>query len=305
VSLPSTFFERGPRSLRRLVAGTNDPQVSSWEFIGNALSKPGDSLAPSAQGVATDGERWFVGTNRNRIYPTFSPGAIGVYAFDGRKLAEVEPSSAVLTEISRLAEDWPGEADLHFGPPFWTNGTLLVPVQRPDGVWVLTDSLSQQEWWPDPAPENLYSWLALEPGSGPLYSSVFDRPHKLAALRWRTLERVPEADIPLDRWEPFIDHVQGGVFTPSGRVLLACNDPPLLICVSALTGHRFGSLQLRSIAEEVEGLTIVAVPVHDVRGHRRIADVHILDAVTNNVPILDDDDDFYVRGYAATRPDDL
>lgn len=305
VSLPSTFFERGPRSLRRLVAGTNDPQVSSWEFIGNALSKPGDSLAPSAQGVATDGERWFVGTNRNRIYPTFSPGAIGVYAFDGRKLAEVEPSSAVLTEISRLAEDWPGEADLHFGPPFWTNGTLLVPVQRPDGVWVLTDSLSQQEWWPDPAPENLYSWLALEPGSGLLYSSVFDRPHKLAALRWRTLERVPEADIPLDRWEPFIDHVQGGVFTPSGRVLLACNDPPLLICVSALTGHRFGSLQLRSIAEEVEGLTIVAVPVHDGRGHRRIADVHILDAVTNNVPILDDDDDFYVRGYAATRPDDL
>jgi hypothetical protein len=79
----------------------------------------------------------------------------------------------------------------------------------------------------------------------------------------------------------------------------------LLICVSALTGHRFGSLQLRSIAEEVEGLTIVAVPVHDGRGHRRIADVHILDAVTNNVPILDDDDDFYVRGYAATRPDDL
>lgn len=305
VTLPSTFFGRGPRSLRRLVAGTSDPQVSFWEFIGNALSKPDDSLAPSAQGVATDGERWFVGSNRNRIFPTFSPGAIGVYAFDGRKLAEVEPSSAVLTEIGRLAKDWPSDADLHFGPPFWTNGTLLVPVQRPDGVWVLTDSLSRQDWWPDPAPESLYSWIALEPGSGLLYSSVFERPEKLAALRWRTLERVPEADIRLDTGEPFIDHVQGGVFTHSGRVLLACNDPPLLVCVSALTGHRFGSLQLRSIVDEVEGLTIAAVPVQDRSGHRRIAHIHILDAVTNNVPILDDDDDFYVRSYAAIRPDDL
>jgi hypothetical protein len=249
--------------------------------------------------VATDGHQWFVGSNCRFGVPPLRAGAVGVYGLDGSRVQMITPSDETIRAISAFVEDYPG--DVHFGPPCWVDGTLLVPVQRPDGVWVLSNGLSKQEWWPAPMSEGLYSWLAVEPGSGRLYTSMFDKPTSVVALAWQTLEHV-DTDIARGASQIAIDHVQGGAFTPNGRLLLSCNDPPLLVCVSALNGHVFGALHLSDVEGEVEGLTIFTLTVPNSHGHRGNCQVHVVDGVTNNIPIVDDTDEFYIRSYAVTAP---
>ncbi len=197
-------------------------------------------------------------------------------------------------ELVRRNRSWPGTQDVHLGAPDWSDGSLLVPTQRPSGVWVISDGRTAQEWWPDPEPVHpeRFSWIARHPGNGLLYTSVHWRPRELQALSDRTLRRVPAADIRLARTVPGPDRVQGGAFTSDGRVLLsssvdqgqvfgyATSDGAALQVVTGLGFH------------EMEGLA-----VHPMTVAGQTADVHILDATTQYWPFLRWGDSFAVRSF--------
>ncbi len=188
VRLRSSFAGRGPQSLRRLVAGTIDPAIARWRNVGTALEEEDTSFAESTQGVATDGRRWFVVSNR-QDHPQ-----VHVYALGGELQDELRPASALLAMLHDRHDQLHTDEDLHFGAPTWARETLLVPTQRPDGIWVISNDLRDQDWWADPSPAARFSWVALEPGSGLLYTSRFDTPSDIEAVEWETLRRRP-ADI--------------------------------------------------------------------------------------------------------------
>jgi hypothetical protein len=277
--LNASFGGRGPRSLRRLVDGTANPRLSEWRRVGNALSEDGSNFASSTQGVATDGLRWFVGSNSSKT--------VGIYGFDGNRRGEIKPSTDVWAATGSNA---------HFGPPSWTGTELLVPVQQPDGVWMVAADLATQEWWPDPTPAGLFSWIAREPGTGLLFTSIFDTPPRLEALAARTLERT-EAYIEVPVTDPPLDKVQGGAFTRCGRLLLACNDEGRdLFCYSALNGHAFGAAGLGSY-DEVEGLDLLDIELDGTR-----VEVHVLDTDDKWHHFLTGDGSFWVHSYSVPDP---
>ncbi len=280
-----------------------------WREVGIAVREIRTDFAESAQGVATDGRRWFVVSNRAVVGPMrkiTDPRAVlqphrncrrvGVYDAGGTKLGEIAPTEPVWAELLRRNRGWPGKQDVHLGAPDWSDGSLLVPTQRPSGVWVISDGLTRQEWWPDPEPVHpeRFSWIARHPRNGLLYTSIHWHPRELQALEDRTLRRVPAADIHLAPTTPAPDRVQGGAFTGDGRVLLtssagqgrlfsyAVDDGGVLDVLSGLGFH------------EMEGL---AVHPMTVAGER--ADVHILDATTQYWPFLRWGDSFAVRSFAG------
>jgi hypothetical protein len=257
--------------------------------------------------VATDGRRWFVVSNRAVVGPmrkVTDPLAVlqpyrncrrvGVYDAAGRKLSEIAPSEQVWAELVRRNRAWPGTQDVHLGAPDWSDGSLLVPTQRPSGVWVVSDGLSRQEWWPDPEPVHpeRFSWIARHPGNGLLYTSGHWHPRELQALEDRTLRRVPGADIRLAATIPTPDRVQGGAFTADGRVLLSS---------SVGRGQVFGyAVADGSALQVVTGLgfhEMEGLAVHPMTVAGQPADVHILDATTQYWPFLRWGDSFAVRSF--------
>jgi hypothetical protein len=280
---------------------------AGWHEVGIAVREIRTDFAESAQGVATDGHRWFVVSNRAVVglmrkltdpRAVFEPHRncrrVGVYDAAGRKLSEIAPSDEVWAELVRRNRSWPGPQDVHLGAPDWSGGALFVPTQRPSGVWVVPDGPTAQEWWPDPEPVHpeRFSWIARHPGNGLLYTSVHWHPRELQALEEGTLRRRPAADIRLGPTTPAPDRVQGGAFSSDGRVLLSSSVGQGQVFVYAvgdgsalqvLTGFGF---------REMEGLA-----VHPMTVAGQPADVHILDAATQYWPFLRWGDSFAVRSF--------
>jgi hypothetical protein len=300
---------------------TSDPGAGpgDWRETAVGVREIRTDFAESAQGVATDGHRWFVVSNReiaglmrqvtdplSLLDPYRNCRRVGVYAPDGTKEREVGPDPDIWSELVRRNREAARKAGkkqaIHLGAPGWARDALLVPTQRPSGVWVLYDDLSRQEWWPDPAPvrPERFSWIALGPDSGLLYTSLHWAPRELQALEWQTLRRVPDRDITLGAATPKLDRVQGGAFTPAGRVLLtSSNAGGQVFCYSASDGRSQGVLELGRF-HEMEGIAVHAL---EVAGQR--AEVHILDAGTDYWPFVRWGDSFAVRSYAVERPEDL
>jgi hypothetical protein len=289
------------------VSEPEGPAAVPWPEVGIALREVHTDFAESAQGVATDGRQWFVVSNRaivglmrkitdplSLLDPYRNTRRVGVYDLDGTKRSEVAPTEEVWAELVRLNRTWPGKQAVHLGAPTWTEGTLLVPTQRPSGVWVLSQGLSQQDWWPDPSPvrPERWSWVARDPGSGLLYTSRHWSPHALEALEWQTLSRVPRADIALGAAVPKLDRVQGGAFTDDGRVVLASSHGGgQVFCYSMPDGALLDVVDGLGL-HELEG---VAIQPAQVAGQE--ADLHLVDAGTDYWPFVRWGDFFTVRSY--------
>jgi hypothetical protein len=290
-----------------MTSGPLDSWLQGWEQVGVPVQERHTAFAESAQGVATDGQRWFVVSNRAQVglmrkitAPTafFDPRRnsrrVGIYRTDGTKTGEVGPDPAIWAELLRRNVGARGGQPIHFGDPCWARDTLLVPTQRPSGVWLLSDDLTRQDWWADPAPTwpERFSWIAHEPGSDLLYTSLHWHPDVLHALRWETLEHVPEADLHLAPTDPKLDRVQGGAFFDAGHVLLTSSEAGgRVYAFSTSDGSWLGMRQLGGY-HEMEG---IAVHRHDVGGQP--ADVHILEAATDYWPFVKWGDSFAVRSY--------
>jgi len=63
--LRGDFGRRTPHSLLSALAGMTNPQVSSWSYLGIALSRENTDTSNNAQGATTDGTFWYVVSNTN------------------------------------------------------------------------------------------------------------------------------------------------------------------------------------------------------------------------------------------------
>jgi hypothetical protein len=286
--------------------------LGEWREVGVAVHETHTRFAESAQGVASDGNRWFVVSNRStaglirkitdpRSFVTSARNSrrVGVYRIDGTKTGEVGPEPEIWAELVRRNRLEVHDHHIHFGAPCWALGSLLVPTQRPAGVWVLSDNLTHQDWWPDPLrdrPER-FSWLAHEPGSGLLFTGLFHRPATLQALEWESLRRVASADVQLGESSPRPVHVQGGAFLDAGRILLSSSHRGGQVFAYSVPDGRWLDLIELGDYFEMEGLTVQACQVGGAP-----ADVHILEAATDYWPFIKWGDSFSVRSYRIAPP---
>jgi hypothetical protein len=291
-SLRTSFGGRLSRSLRMAVGGMTNPEVVGWTHIGEALSIENTDDSNAGQGLATDGSRWFVSSNGSQRVVIYD---------DAENLVSVHaPTQAVKAGMWRDAGLQGGDYDPHFGALAFHAGTLFVPIQKPWGIWRIDLSNGAQTWtrasvMPD---ENMFPWCAVHPVTGILYTCTYDYPQALRAYDRDTLAYRPQDDIPLSSGPMDLDHVQGGVFTDRGRVILVRYDFNAVFCFSSLNGYCFGAKRtggFGSTSSELE-----AVVVRDWQINGIATPVHLLE--------LDGDwdgDDLYLHSFSIPHPSQL
>lgn len=145
----------------------------------------------------------------------------------------------------------------------------------------------------------MFPWCAIHPVTGRLYTSSYDSPSFVRAYERMTLNYLPQDDIPLQKATMLLDCVQGGTFTPRGRIILARCYDNAVFCYSGLNGHFFGSKELGdfgSFASEVEDVTVRPWQLNNVS-----TPVHILELDND----IEDTDDFYLHSYSVPDPNRL
>jgi hypothetical protein len=278
---PGDTAWRGWWAIGGLVCGMSDPAVADWYKVGVAFSSENTDHSQKAQGVTTDGAAWFLSSNGSKTIRKYGPGA---------------------TLLGQIAVPQ-GKQGGHVGAPGCFGGWIYVPIQWPHGVWKATTDLASEQWLPADTRDNRFSWCDVNPLNGRLYTSMFDISSGQKAILFAydrdTLARRPEDDIVLGPTSLYLDHIQGGVFTVRGRVILSRSDPNAIFCFSALTGHCFGALHLGNFGStdsEVEGVTVRAWQFGGTQ-----AQVHVLE--------LDNDwsskSDSYLHSFHVPDPERL
>jgi hypothetical protein len=232
--LRTTFRGRAPLSLRTALEGMTDPEVARWDLVSDAFrALPSSDNTSDAQGLATDGNRWFLSANGSKRVVVFDDNA-GVTA---------------VYSLSQPLQDLLGN-DRHIGAPGYYAGVLYVPVQNPYGVWRIDLASGAQAWLrSDVQDQNIFPWCGVNPFNGLLYTINFDTPDVLLAYDRDTLTARAPDNIALGPTPIELTGVQGGVFTPRGRLILVesfSGRPSAVFCFSALNGHCLGAELLQS-----------------------------------------------------------
>jgi hypothetical protein len=272
---------RGWWVVSNLLTGMSDPGVSQWTNVGTAYQSVNTDWSEEAQGITTDGGFWYLVSNGNKTIRKMNDGA-GLIA------------------VATIPQ---GAGDGHVGAPGYYDGWVYVPVQTPYGVWRIRSDFSRSEWHPVDTTDNRLSWCSVNPQNGRLYTSMYDAAGSavLFAYDRDTLQRRPEDDFTVSGGPVWLDKIQGGVFTPRGRVILVRSDPNAVFCYSSLTGYCFGSIGLGdygSLGSEVESVTVRPWSFNGTP-----ASVHILEL--DNDRLFIDPDDCYLHSYSVPQPQRL
>lgn len=154
------------------------------------------------QGVATDGEHWYVTSNDD------NPGVFRYSPDFGTQLA--------FRSIPRSVAG-------HVGAVAVTDGVVYVALEGPEAVATYTPGLDEVARVglarPTEADEKAHlAWCAINPANGLLYTCAWNQATSLEAYDPTSGDRSPDDDIALSA---SIDRTQGGVFSDGGRVYLA------------------------------------------------------------------------------------
>ena len=257
------------------------PNPSTWELV--KRTEFNCEWTEECQGIAGDGYHWYVTSDRI--------GQQRIYKLD--------------------SETWAVESALdvrcgHLGPPSHHDGYLYVAVEESPQVFgvELASFLSCDVFSFDEEPElKSCPWLAIDPKTGLLYSSIFGgkggpsvsrvKAYRIDANR-RRLARAPESDVLLGvRGE--VRRVQGGTITPSGFLVLSCDTmPAALRCFSMQDGREFPEpyavAKNPHAGEELEGIAFLTSECNG-----RTADLHLVE-LDNNWPGRDH---AIIKQYAA------
>lgn len=268
----SSFGRRTPRSMRMALDGMTDPLVSNWHYLGRTFKSENNADSHLAQGMTTDGARWYLSSN----------GSKRIVIFDDQwdRVFTISPTSTIWDEMRNdprrdPSVDWgPDEDNPHLGALCVHENTLYVPVQGPRGVWRINLKTAAQTWLhPSKLNDNdLFPWCAIHPVTGLLYTANYHTPDKLHAYDRETLQRRSDHDVPLAKPAIYLDYVQGGTFTDRGRLILVRDSYNAVFCFSSLNGHCFGSKKIGEDWSEVESVTVR--PWNFSGGH---ASVHIFE----------------------------
>jgi hypothetical protein len=251
-----------------LVTGMTDPNVASWFEVGLAFYAENTYYSEEAQGMTTDGTFWYMISN-------------------GAKVLRIINNQNQLMGQLHAPSSWS-----HIGAAGYYDGWVYVPVESPFGVWKVKADLTENNFIPGPM--GSFPWAAVNPQNGRMYTCDFGpNPPILTAYDRNTLVRKPEDDILL---KYPINNVQGGVFTPRGRIILVTSDPNGLFVYSAKTGYCFGAKSLGNYGST--GSEVEAVAVRAWNLENTLTTVHVLE--------LDNDwanpDDMYLHSYWIPQP---
>ena len=157
------------------------------------------------QGVATDGESWFVTSNDG------NPG-----------LFRYSPDFTTLeahVDIPRSVAGHVGAVSIH-------DNTVLVALENPEMVATFDRDLTDRRLLPIDRPlerddKRHLAWCAINPLNELLYTCDWNDARQLVAYDPATAKPLPDGNIDLDE---FVHRTQGGVFSANGRVYLASDD---------------------------------------------------------------------------------
>ncbi len=229
VRIPGDLARPRPASVRALLRACRSPRIGEWLVVGRSYGENVE-WSEEAQGVASDGIRWYLVSNAN----------------DEREgLYVLEMSS--MDVVAKLAPPYDPEA-YHSGAPCVRNGQVLVPVQGPSrGVWVTDTALSGSRLVvADQLPEpDMFAWCDVNLHNGLVYTANFDNPSRLLAyeLTASGLSYRPDSNIPLvPAPDGSTTRVQGACFTPNFKWLAACDVTGFeeIQCFSTISGRLLG-----------------------------------------------------------------
>lgn len=244
-------------SLRTAINSLDSLGIDSWAKREVEHSNRG--WTGQCNGITTDGLTWLVTSNRNppprtgplahltpERAPTLFPGVF-----------EVDDAGDVIAfrHIDRLMAGHVGDLDLH-------GDRIYVALEKPNQLWVLDrDLIPVQQPRRIETTDGHFAWCAIHPWNGLLYTSTWEGADRLFAHDPATAEAVPGADIALNH---VVDRVQGGAFSPDGRVYLACDEKGTAAeagvhAYSSATGTYLGHLPVEvhhgaPKFEEIEGV---------------------------------------------------
>jgi hypothetical protein len=306
--LRASFGGRLPHGLRMALDGMTDPEVDSWTEIGRALSIENTEDSDQGQGIATDGNRWFISSNGSK--------RVVIYDDAQHFVSVLRPTTAVETAIRTDAGN-----DAHFGALGFHAGALFVPIQNPShpatgphGVWRIDLTNGLQTWVRASAlPDgSLFPWCAVHPVTGILYTCSSDNPPALRAYDRDTLVYRPQDDVTLLSTPIELDNVQGGTFTDRGRLLLVRSplpDPVLrsgfngVFCFSSLNGHCFGAKPTGDFNSDFSELEAVAV--RDWQFNGTASPVHLFELDNDHLNLPFQGDDVYLHSFSIPHPSQL
>ncbi len=164
-----------------------------------------DDWTGRGQGVATDGVSWFVTSNDR------NPGLFRYSADFATREAYVAIPRSVAGHV--------GAVSVH-------DGTVYVALESPEKVATYTRDLASLDELPIDRPvesddKRHLAWCAVNPGNGRLYTGAWNHAARLDAYELGTGRPVPDDAITL---ASSVHRVQGGVFSPGGRVYLASDE---------------------------------------------------------------------------------
>ncbi len=286
------------------IDGMSDPSIGSWTEVGAALSIENTDDSEEGQGIASDGNRWFISSNGSQRVVVYDDGGQPTEVFapsDAIKSAMWNDAGKPPPPFPLTSEEW---NDLgrppffaHFGGLCYFQGLLYVPIQTPFGVWRIDIASGAQKWIlaTDLPESDPFPWCSVHPVTGVLYTSNFANVTALRAYDRDTLARRPADDITLGPAPLAVDSVQGASFTAHGRVVLVRSDGNALFCFSSLNGYCFGAIQLGDFGSSYSEVEAVTVRSWQIGG--KLTPVHVLE--------LDNDlskDDLYLHSFHIPDP---
>lgn len=256
-------------SLRTVGRALRDPRMPEW--IKREKEYANEDWTASCQGVATDGTSWYFTSNDD--------GAPGVYHL-----------SSTMGVVGKRSI--PRTVAGHVGDVDYFEGRVYVALEHPTQFAVFDRSLGAQGTRAVSTPDGHFSWCAVNPWNGLLYTSAWNGADALYAFDRSTGARRDTEDIALDG---SVNRVQGGTFSPNGRIYLASDDKSGAAGIHGFglpTGRRLGFIPIEIHQgfpkyEETEG---IGFGLMTSLGHPTV--VHLV--------LLDQDaisDDIYFKTY--------
>ncbi len=285
-----------------MTSDVSDPQIDRW--VEHSRTYRADWTG-RGQGVATDGQSWFVTSNDH------NPGLFRYSADFATEEAHVDIPRSVAGHV--------GAVSIH-------DGTVYVALEGPEMIASFSRDLTDRSLVPidrivEQDDKRHLAWCAINPLNGLLYTCDWNHADTLSAYEPATATPRPDADIALDE---SVHRCQGGVFSVNGRVYLASDDKlsfrqtfsrwlgplgqpsdePIFPGIHGFdaSGRKLGYLRIPTRPhlphfEEIEGIGLGPMPIGSTVAHVHVA---LLDKNHSWAR-----DDVHVRSYTVPAPDDL
>ncbi|MGB5658956.1 MAG: hypothetical protein WBO54_05680 [Thermoanaerobaculia bacterium] len=245
-------FHWSPPRMSEVIRLLRHPQVAAWTKP-NEWEFANEDWTEECQGVTSDGTHWYLCSNKCGW--GLEPERRAIYKFDASMnlIAHHRLGPFLRANFGNVVCE-----GVHVGDIDWYQSIIYIPVENPMGLIALSDDFGSTSKHRllgtngGAPPQTHFSWCAVNPLNGLLYSSDFDNVNRVFAYEPGTnYKHVATLKLPFKTHQ-----VQGGCFSPEGKLYLASNTSHDIRGFSSLTGAYLGSasIQVEDDDQEVEGI---------------------------------------------------